>query len=127
MRRISTSYLWQSTLFWLVIAAIVVAAVLFALLMLLTEGWLISLVITAAILCALAALHYVIWGRSLLDETRAERRTAQAEQAREQVIPEEPFTLVLSDRERVELIEFLQKADKPSIREIVERLREFTV
>ena len=37
------------------------------------------------------------------------------------------WTLILSDRERAELIEYLRSADKPSIRDIVERLRAFTV
>ena len=121
------SFLWRSTIFWAVVLLIGLAAIAFALLMLLTEGWLISLVITAAILVVLALFHYLVWGRSLLLETRAERRGVQAQRAWEQVIPEEQFTLILSDRERAELIEYLRSADKPSIRDIVERLRAFTV
>lgn len=121
------------------VVAALFSAVLFTILFITTGGILISLVTAAVALVVFGLFHYFLWGQALLQSTVRERQqvASRTHHAREASTPAQEVTLVLSDRERVEMINALEKSlaeapqanedKKATIGELLGRLRGFGV
>jgi hypothetical protein len=103
---------WPRRIWWDVILAAVFGGCILAILILATGGILISLVTAAAALVIFGLLNYLFWGQSLLKDVAREREKAElrARDVRDESKPTDEVIMLLSDRERVELIHALEES-----------------
>lgn len=132
---------WVRPILWDIVLAVVFGALIFAILITATGGVLVSLVPAAVALVAFVLFHYLVWGRALLKLVAPARQQAEAHarQERDEAKPVDEFALVLTEPERVELIQALEQSltehsaashppPRPSgevLRGVLDRLRGF--
>jgi hypothetical protein len=123
-----------------VLLALFFGVIIFAILVLVTGGFLINLIPAAGAMALFALFHYLFWGQVAEAEMAQERRKEES-RARFQAEHERPsdeFNLVLNERQRIELMDVLEKSlteppqgnerraqQKETIREVLDRLRGF--
>jgi hypothetical protein len=112
---------WARRVGWGIVLAVIFGALIYAVLTLLTGGFLVSVSVVVAAFVLAALFHYFTWGEYMTPATPAGRPLT----TQEGPAPVDEFSVAINERERAELIRALEQSHVRSAttQELLERLR----